>query len=57
MKFIYGIIAFGDWIVKGEVTDYEYSNNGATVAVQINGTWYKTGMQNVLLMDHKPKRL
>ena len=49
----YGIIVFDDIRIEGEVTDWEFLNNG-TANVEIDGIKYKTGVNNILLM-HKDK--
>ena len=49
----YGIIVFDDIRIEGEVTGWEYPNNGS-VNVTIDGIIYKTGVNNLLLM-HKDK--
>lgn len=49
----YGIIVFDDIRIEGEITDWEFLNNG-TGNVEIDGIKYKTGVNNILLM-HKDK--
>lgn len=49
MKLNYAIILFGDMKIEGWVDEWLCRDN-FTTNVRIEGTWYKTGSNNVLLM-------
>ena len=50
MNYNYVIIIFGDLRIEGWITDYEMITSSPTARIEIDGVWYKTGTNNVLLM-------
>lgn len=51
-KLNYAMINFGGNIIRGRADDWDYSSAYDIVNVCINGVWYQTGVNNLLLM-HK----
>lgn len=51
MNFNYAIIIFGDLKIEGHLDDWSFPVNLSSANLKIDGVWYKTGVNNVLLLE------
>lgn len=57
MIYNYAIIIFGDMKIEGKLVDWEDPMHSSTMKININGKWYRTNANNVLLMQKDEEEL